>query len=167
MRIIGIDPGLEITGYGIIDVDMGDYGLIEAGMVRTKRKESMENRLKVIYEELNKIFEDFNPDIVVIEDLYSHYRHPKTAIIMGHARGIVYLLAALRGVPVKSYSSTKIKNSIVGYGRASKVQVKRMVKGVLNLPTIPGPDDVSDALAVALCHANASRLTLTQQEGAR
>ncbi len=160
MRILGIDPGLETTGYGIIDADKRDYRFIEAGAVRTKRRESMENRLKVIYEGLNKILEDFNPDVVVIEDLYSHYGHPKTAIIMGHARGVVYLIAGLKDIPVTSYSATRVKSSIVGYGRASKEQVKMMVKGVLNLPVVPEPDDVSDALAVALCHANVSRVTL-------
>ncbi len=160
MRILGIDPGLETTGYGIIDAGKRDYRLVDAGAVRTKRRESMENRLKVIYEGLNKILDDFNPDVVVIEDLYSHYGHPKTAIIMGHARGIVYLSAGLKEIPVTSYSATRVKSSIVGYGRASKEQVKMMVKGVLNLSVVPGPDDVSDALAVALCHANVSRLTL-------
>ncbi len=166
MRIIGIDLGLETTGYGIIDsiidTDSGDCRFIDAGTVRTNRKERMEHRLKTIYEELDRIFEDFSPDIVVIEDLYSHYRHPRTAIIMGHARGIVYLLAGVKEIPVISYSSTKVKSSIVGYGRAGKAQVRKMVKGMLNLPEVPAPDDVSDALAVALCHANAVRLRLNQ-----
>jgi crossover junction endodeoxyribonuclease RuvC len=149
---IGVDPGLGITGYGILEQINGQIIVKEAGCIRTNRKAPMENRIAEIYEGLNEIIAEFKPEQVVIEDLYSHYRHPKTAIIMGHARGAIYLSAAVAGLPVKSYGATMIKKSLTGNGRASKLQIQRMVKAKLGLPTMPEPPDVADALAVALCH---------------
>lgn len=149
---IGVDPGLGITGYGILEHLNGRIILKEAGCIRTNRKAPMENRIAEIYEGLNEIIAEFKPEQVVIEDLYSHYRHPKTAIIMGHARGAIFLSAATAGLPVKSYGATMIKKSLTGNGRASKLQIQRMVKAKLGLPKMPEPPDVADALAVALCH---------------
>jgi crossover junction endodeoxyribonuclease RuvC len=149
---IGVDPGLGITGYGILECFDGKTVLKEAGYIKTNRKAPMENRIAEIFEGLNEIIAEFKPEIVIIEDLYSHYRHPRTAIIMGHARGAVYLSAAASGLAVKSYGATMIKKSLTGNGRASKMQMQRMVKSKLGLKTIPEPPDVADALAVALCH---------------
>jgi crossover junction endodeoxyribonuclease RuvC len=149
---IGIDPGLGVTGYGVLECFDGKIILREAGYIRTNRKTPMENRIAEIYEGLNEVIAEFKPDKVIIEDLYSHYRHPKTAIIMGHARGAVYLSAASSGLTVKSYGATMIKKSLTGNGRASKLQIQRMVKSKLGLKAIPEPADVADALAVALCH---------------
>jgi len=150
---IGIDPGLGITGYGVLRSDGGGrIEVLEAGCIRTNRKAAMEDRIKEIYDGLREVIDEFKPEIVIIEDLYSHYRHPKTAIIMGHARGAVYLSAANAGLPVKSYAATMIKKSLTGNGRASKIQVQHMIKSKLGLPEIPEPADVADALAVALCH---------------
>jgi crossover junction endodeoxyribonuclease RuvC len=151
---IGVDPGLGTTGYGVLEYANERISLKEAGFIRTKRKDPMEHRIAEIYNGINEVIREFKPEIIVIEDLYSHYRHPKTAIIMGHARGAVYLSASTAGLPVKSYGATMVKKSLTGNGRASKIQVQRMVKSKLGLAAIPEPADVADALAVALCHIN-------------
>ncbi len=151
---IGIDPGLSITGYGVLEYVNRQVKIREAGCVRTKRSLPMEERLAEIYVGLNEVIEEFKPTSIIIEDLYSHYRHPKTAIIMGHARGAVYLSAAHTKIPVVSYGATMVKKSLTGNGRASKLQVQHMIKNNLGLDNIPEPPDVADALAVALCHIN-------------
>jgi len=152
MRILGIDPGLNITGYGILDTDGDALRVVEAGVVRTDRREPMEKRLHEISQGIGEIIKQFKPDAISIEDLYSHYGHPKTAIIMGHARGIIFLKAAEASVAVYPYAATKIKKSLTGNGRASKQQVQHMIRTTLGLAEIPEPPDVADALAVALCH---------------
>ena len=149
---IGVDPGLGITGYGVLEYCAGKINVLEAGCIRTNRKAAMAERIAEIYSGLNEIIEEFKPQTVIIEDLYSHYRHPKTAIIMGHARGAVYLSAANAKVPVISYGATMIKKSLTGNGRASKLQVQRMITSKLKLDAMPEPPDVADALAVAMCH---------------
>ncbi|MFC1553247.1 crossover junction endodeoxyribonuclease RuvC [candidate division KSB1 bacterium] len=154
MRILGIDPGLENTGYGCIEVLNNDIILNEAGVIKTKRNHALEVRLTSIFDNLCEIINEFNPDIVVIEELYSHYKHPKTAIIMGHARGAIILAAGKNSVGVVSYSANRIKKSLTGNGHASKEQVQMMIMSVLNLDSPPSPPDISDALAAALCHAN-------------
>jgi len=155
MRVLGIDPGLNITGYGILDDNNGDPKVIEAGVVRTTAKDDLCDRLHVISIELEAIIKQFEPDVVAIEDLYSHYGHPKTAIIMGHARGIVFLKAAEAGIKIIPYASTRVKNALTGNGRASKKQMQMMICSVLELGQIPEPPDAADALAVALCHCRA------------
>lgn len=153
MRIIGIDCGLNITGYGIIESDSWDPALVEAGVIRTKPNQPLEKRVMIIHRELSSIISEFNPDVMVVEDLYSHYSHPKTAIIMGHARGAVFLAAGQKGIPVINYGATHIKKALTGNGRATKEQVGVMVKELLNLKKEPKPVDVSDALACAITHA--------------
>jgi len=151
---VGIDPGLGITGYGVLELVNGTVKVKEAGCIRTKQKLPLENRLEEIYSGLNEVFKEFKPEFVVIEDLYSHYRHPKTAIIMGHARGAIFLSAASSKIPVVSYGATMIKKSLTGNGRASKSQMQQMIKNRLGLKKLPEPPDVADALAAALCHIN-------------
>ncbi len=151
---IGIDPGLGITGYGVLELVNGTVKVKEAGCIRTKQKLPLEKRLEEIYSGLNEVFKEFKPETVVIEDLYSHYRHPKTAIIMGHARGAIFLSAASSKIPVVSYGATMIKKSLTGNGRASKSQMQQMIKSRLGLKKLPEPPDVADALAAALCHIN-------------
>ena len=155
MRILGIDPGLNITGYGIIEISGDSVAVSEAGVVRTNAKDSMAERLLVIGRDIASVIDQFKPDAVAIEDLYSHYNHPRTAIIMGHARGIVFMKAAEAGIRIFPYSSTKVKNALTGNGRASKRQVQQMICSTLNLAGAPEPPDVADALAVALCHLRA------------
>lgn len=152
MRILGIDPGLNITGYGILDNNDRSVIVKEAGVIRTDAKEPLAVRLKEIGDSLEEIIEQFQPDAIAVEELYSHYDHPKTAIIMGHARGVIFLKAAEAGIKVFPYASTKVKNSLTGHGRATKRQMQSMIKSTFGLKEIPEPADAADALAVALCH---------------
>jgi crossover junction endodeoxyribonuclease RuvC len=155
MRILGIDPGLERTGYGVIETDdAAGPQLVEAGVVRTETKTPLEERLAEIESGLESVLSDFAPAAVAVEQLYSHYKHPRTAILMGHARGVIFLAAARAGLAVTSYSATRIKKALVGSGHASKHQVQRAIQSALGLKSVPEPPDVADALAVALCHAH-------------
>lgn len=154
MRILGIDPGLERTGYGIIDAPpAGTPRLVEAGVITTRPADALPARLMEIQSALAAVLAEFKPDAVAVEQLYSHYAHPRTAILMGHARGVVLLAAAEAGVAIESYSATHVKKSLIGSGHASKQQVQRAVQSVFRLVRAPQPPDVADALAVALCHA--------------
>lgn len=152
MKILGIDPGLNITGYGILNCEEDEIKVVEAGIIKPDSKLPTEKRLLEIGNELGAIIDQHKPDVMAVEELYSHYGHPKTAIIMGHARGVIFLKAAEANLTVAPYASTKVKNSLTGNGRASKEQVQLMIQTTLNLAYIPEPPDVADALAVALCH---------------
>lgn len=158
MRIVGIDPGLNITGYGVIETNgsSGEITLIEAGIVRTNAADSLANRLSEIGREMSGILEQFKPDSLAVEELYSHYGHPKTAIIMGHARGVIFLKAADAGITVFSYAATRVKNSLTGHGRATKAQMQAMICSTFGLRELPEPADAADALAIALCHYRAT-----------
>lgn len=156
-RIVGIDPGLNITGYGVIEPVGGRARLVEAGVIRTTPKSDLSARVREVYEGVAEIVEQYRPGVMVVEQLYAHYAHPRTAILMGHARGAIYLAASLRDVRVASYSATRIKKTITGHGRAGKEQVQRTVQQELALATPPEPVDVTDALAGALCHYFLSR----------
>lgn len=153
-RIMGIDPGLSVTGYGIIGATTREPTLIEAGVLRSRDKDPLEKRLLEIHRGMAEVLREFAPTIVVVEELYSKYAHPRTAILMGHARGVICVAAAEHGIPVISYAATRIKNSLTGNGRASKEQVQRMVQHTFGLNRAPHPPDVADALAIALCHHN-------------
>ncbi|MBN1292851.1 MAG: crossover junction endodeoxyribonuclease RuvC [Candidatus Latescibacteria bacterium] len=154
MKILGVDPGLQVTGYGLLDNQYGNPVLIEAGVIRSVSKQPLEQRLLDLYTGLNAILTEFRPDVLSVEELYSHYNHPRTAVIMGHARGIIFLTSGMQGIPVFSYSATRIKKSLTGSGHASKDQIARMICRVLQCEKIKGPGDVTDALAAALCHLN-------------
>lgn len=155
MIILGIDPGLQITGYGVLESNGFKIGVIEAGIIKTRMNDNFEHKLNEIFSEVGKIIKQFKPDYIAIEELYSHYAHPKTAIIMGHARGAVFLQASQRKVPIVSYASTRIKKSLTGNGRASKSQMRRMIKSTLSLKDELFSPDTADALAAAVCHHNA------------
>ena len=152
IRILGIDPGLNITGYGVLEV--GDAGprLCEAGIVRGKTRDSLTARLVEIHQGVADVIANFHPAVMALEELYSHYKRPRTAILMGHARGVICLAATLAGVPVVHYSATQVKKILTGSGRAPKSQVQRAIQRELSLPQLPDPPDVADALAIALCH---------------
>ncbi len=154
MRILGIDPGLGITGYGCISMSDSGLELVEAGVIRTKKTDQLPQRLTVLFDNISELLKDVNPDVVVIEELYSHYNHPRTAIIMGHARGTLLLAAGRKNIDVVSYGANRIKKSLTGNGHASKEQMQLMIKSLLELDEPPKPPDVADALAVALCHIN-------------
>ncbi len=157
MRILGVDPSLNTTGYGVIDIDGGVPRVVEAGFVRTDSSQSLEQRILKIYEGISEVLEAQSPDAMAVEELYSSYRNPKTALLMAHARGCILLAASRRGIPVASYLPTRVKMAVTGNGRASKEQVASAVCFHLSLSERPTPADVTDALAAALCHAHTLR----------
>jgi crossover junction endodeoxyribonuclease RuvC len=154
MRILGIDPGLQVCGYACLETSADGEKLIEAGVIQTDNDLTIEKRLNQIAEDTESLLEKFGPEIVAVEELYSHYAHPRTAILMGHARGVILQSCAKAGIEIKSFSATRIKKSITGNGRASKEQMQRTIQRILSLPDLPEPSDVADAVAAALCCAN-------------
>jgi crossover junction endodeoxyribonuclease RuvC len=154
MKILGIDPGLQVCGYAVIEADRNRFKLLEAGVCRTNSKLPIEKRLVQIAQDISSLLEKFRPACVAVEDLYSHYAHPKTAILMGHARGVILAQACKDGIDVKSFAATRVKKSLTGNGRASKQQIQRSIKSFLGLAKMPEPADVADAIAVAMCCAN-------------
>ena len=159
MRILGVDPGLIRTGYGIIDAkDYSNLKLVEAGIVKTSSKDNISARLKDIYNNLTDIVKEYKPEIIVLEKIYSHYKHPATAILMGHARGTVCLLSGISNIPLINYPATRIKKAVTGSGRATKEQVQLTVKALLNLKATPKTFDMSDALAIAISYVYIERI---------
>lgn len=156
MRVIGIDPGLNITGYGVLDFEASGVSLVEAGICSTRQRDDIAIRVRSLHEDLLAVMRELKPDAAAIEQLYSHYAHPRTSILMGHARGVILLSAAMCDIPVTSYSATMIKRSLTGNGHAQKSQVQHMIAVTLGLPAPPEPPDVADALAAALCHINST-----------
>jgi crossover junction endodeoxyribonuclease RuvC len=154
MRVLGIDPGLQVCGYAVIDVAEAEENLVEAGVLRTESGLPIEAKLNQIAVDTQMLLNRFGPQVVAVEELYSHYAHPKTAILMGHARGVILQKCAEAGVEVRSFSATRIKKCITGNGRASKEQMQRAIQTTLSLPRLPEPADVADAIAAALCCAN-------------
>jgi crossover junction endodeoxyribonuclease RuvC len=157
MRILGVDPGLNTTGYGVLEFTGRQPRLVEAGVVKSKASGSLAERVKEIHEGIADVIAGLKPEVLAIEELYSHYERPTTAILMGHARGVIILAAADAGIPVVSYPATQVKKTITGNGHAAKWQMQEAIKRELNLPTLPEPPDVADALAIALCHCYLSR----------
>ena len=154
MRVLGIDPGLNTTGYGLLETGDEKPKLIEAGEIKSTRSLPLEERLYELFTGLEEVLKEFQPDVLVVEELYSHYKHPKTAVIMGHVRGVFFLVAGIAGIPVFSYSATRIKKSLTGAGHADKEQIARMISVSLDCGEIHGRFDVTDAIATALCHIN-------------
>jgi crossover junction endodeoxyribonuclease RuvC len=150
--LLGIDPGLRVTGYGVLSAEAGKIAVVEAGVVRSTDGRPMEKRLLELFTGIAEVIEEFRPHSIGVEQLYAAYRHPRTAILMGHARGAVFLAAARAGVPVVSYTPARIKKNLTGNGRADKSQMQRAVQAALKLRELPRPPDVADALAAALCH---------------
>jgi crossover junction endodeoxyribonuclease RuvC len=157
VRILGIDPGLNTTGYGVLEFANGQPRLIEAGVVRGKAGASVAHRVQEIHEGVADVITSLEPEVLAIEELYTHYDRPTTAILMGHARGVIVLAAAQAGIEVVSYPATQIKKTITGNGHAAKWQIQEAIRRELNLPAVPEPPDVADALAIALCHCYLNR----------
>ena len=158
MRLLGIDPGLHITGYGLVSVGSPSatgsrLKLIEAGIIRTAPKDLLGGKLRTIFRQMTSIIEEFDPGVVVIEKLYSHYANPLTAIGMGHARGVICLAAALKDIPMVDIASTHAKKAVMGQGHGSKAQMQRMVQQQLSLKSLPEPADVADALGLTIAYA--------------
>jgi len=160
MRVLGIDPGLQCTGYGLIEVKSGRMVLLEAGVIRSSHKEPLSLRLEKIYKGLCQIIEIYRPQVIALEELYSHYQHPRTAILMAHARGAICLLAAQSRIAVAGYAAKRVKKAVTGAGGAKKLQVQRVIKEMLGLKKDPAPYDVADALALAITHINATKRQL-------
>jgi len=162
-KILGIDPGLNTTGYGVIDVSSGKVRLLEAGIVRSQSKH-LAAKVGEIYSGVREVIEMLSPDVVAMEQLYTHYDRPTTAILMGHARGCICLAADQSKIEVVSYGATKVKKMLTGSGRATKDQMQRAIKLELGLEKYPEPPDVADALAIALCHFYHGRLGVKMPE---
>jgi crossover junction endodeoxyribonuclease RuvC len=156
-RILGVDPGLNITGYAVLERGERGPRVCEAGVVRGRTRESLTARLAEIHAGIVDVIAAMRPAAMAVEQLYSHYERPRTAILMGHARGVICLAAAQAGIPVVHYSATQVKKILTGTGRAPKSQIQRAVQRELALPQLPEPPDVADALAIALCHYHLAR----------
>jgi crossover junction endodeoxyribonuclease RuvC len=155
--VLGIDPGLDTTGYAVLELGGTVPRVHEAGIIRTTPDESLESRIEQIYDGVREIITGFHPAAMAVEQLHSTYAHPQTAILMGHARGVICLAATQETVPIASYRPTRVKKLLTGSGRASKAQMQRAVQQLLRLRAIPEPADVADAIAVALCHLHTVR----------
>jgi crossover junction endodeoxyribonuclease RuvC len=157
IRILGVDPGSGATGYGIIETDGTDHRAVLFGAIRTPARKPFHQRLFHIYGELSRILSRERADVLAIEDVF-YATNVQSALRLGHARGIPLLIAAQKGLPVFEYTPLEVKSAVVGYGRAEKSQVQAMVQMLLRLPEAPSPDDASDALAVAICHAHRMKI---------
>lgn len=153
MIILGIDPGIAIVGYGIIQCKGNNFKVMDYGAITTDSKMIFPERLKKVYDELTDIIIKYKPDDFAIEELF-HNKNAKTVMKVGQARGVEILAAINQNIPIYEYTPLQIKQAVVGYGRAEKHQVQQMVKLLLNLDEIPKPDDVADALAVAITHGS-------------
>lgn len=155
MRILGIDPGLRLTGFGVVDVKPGsiDPTLVEAGVIKLNAKTSVADRLAQLADDLNGIIGQVKPDHLAVEKIYSHYAHPRTAIIMAHARGVILLCAKQADLTIQELAATEVKKALTGNGHASKQQMQLAVQAQFRLPHPPSPPDVADAIAIATCHA--------------
>ena len=162
MDVCGVDPGLATTGYAVLAVDAERVVIRDAGVCRTDDDAALPDRLSQLENDFAELLGQWHPIAMGVEHLYAHYRHPRTAILMGHARGVLLSTAARFGVPVHDFSATQVKRYLTGNGRASKAQMQRAVKAALGLPQLPEPSDVADALAVGLCCIEALRSQKTQ-----
>ncbi|HOK40604.1 MAG TPA: crossover junction endodeoxyribonuclease RuvC [bacterium] len=156
MRVIGIDPGLERTGYGIIEEINNNLKVLDYGLIKTSANKRFEERLLYLHNELEEKLKVFRPDVSVIEDLF-FCKNIKTAFIVGQARGVVLLTCANYGLKYEHFTPLQVKQAVVGYGNADKNQVQQMIKILLNLKEIPKPDDVADALALAITYLNSKK----------
>ena len=156
MKILGIDPGIAIMGYGVVDFDGNKVKVIENGVITTSSKTKTPERLEILYDNLDEIIKEFQPDEFAIEELFFN-QNVKTAITVGHARGVQILCAQENNLPIYEYTPLQIKQAVTGYGRADKKQMQLTITKLLNLKEIPKPDDAADALSVALCHALSQR----------
>ena len=156
MRILGIDTGFAITGFSVIDYEGNKFKLITSGAILTEAHTSFPLRLEQIYNQLNQIITEYKPDAMAIEELFFN-NNAKTAINVAQARGVILVTAKLNKVPIYEYTPLQVKQAVVGYGRADKMQVQRMVKMILNEENLPKLDDTTDSMAMAICHAHSSK----------
>lgn len=153
MRVIGIDPGTAIVGYGIIDYNKNKYSIVDYGVILTSKDLSTEERLEIVYNEMDKILRKYEPEFMAIEDLF-YFKNNKTVISVAQARGVILLAGKQNNIPMSNYTPLQVKIGITGYGKADKKQVQLMVQKFLGLSEIPKPDDAADALAICITHIN-------------
>ena len=156
MKILGIDPGFAIVGYSVIEYVGNKFKLITSGAIETKAHESFPLRLEKIYTDLNEIIQMYKPDVMSIEELFFN-TNVKTAINVAQARGVLLVGARINKVPIYEYTPLQIKQAVVGYGRADKMQVQRMVKMILKAENLPKLDDITDSMAIGICHAHSAK----------
>ena len=161
MRILGIDPGYGITGFGLIDAQRGQYHLLNCGAITTPPNTDFSWRLEVIYNDMVQLLQTTQPEAVAIEELFFGH-NVTTGINVAQSRGVILLAIQQAGIPVSEYKPMQVKQSVVGYGNATKHQVQDMTRRLLHLQALPKPDDAADAIAIALCHARTSTSLLAQ-----
>ncbi len=162
MRILGIDPGVAIVGFGVIESEKNKQSLVRCGVITTPAHTQLSSRLNSIYMDLQQLIETFQPDAIAVEELFFN-TNITTGISVAQARGVILLACYQSGVPVFEYTPLQVKQAVVGYGRAEKNQVMDMVKRILRLQDVPRPDDAADAVAIALCHARSATSLLSQK----
>jgi crossover junction endodeoxyribonuclease RuvC len=158
MDVCGIDPGLDTSGYAVVRAAPGgSLTILDAGVCRTDSDSALAVRLAQLDRDFEALLEQWPVEVVAVEQLYAHYKHPRTAVLMGHARGVIILAAARRGIEVRDFGATQVKKYLTGNGRAGKAQVQRAVMAAYGLTQAPEPHDVADALAIAFCCLQAGR----------
>ncbi len=155
LRILGLDPGIAIVGFGVIEAQRGQFHSLTYGAIRTEAGLPLSERLEIIYNDLNSLLDSLQPEAVAIEELFFN-TNITTGISVAHGRGILLLACRQKSIPIFEYTPLQVKQSVVGYGRAEKKQVQEMTKQLLGLSAVPKPDDTADALAMAICHAHSS-----------
>jgi crossover junction endodeoxyribonuclease RuvC len=159
-RVLGIDPGLNVTGYAVVEPSSTGPQVVEAGVIRpAARHAAMGQRLAYLYDGIEETLGKYAPEALAIERVHSHVKHPRTSILMAHARGVIVLAAAARGIPVYGYAASRVKKTLTGSGRAPKPQMQHAIMTELRLDRLPEPHDLADACALALCHLYVSRNT--------
>ena len=161
MRILGLDPGIAIVGFGVIEAQKGQFHSVTYGAIRTAAGLPLSQRLEIIYNDLTTLLDSLQPDAVAVEELFFN-TNITTGISVAQGRGILLLCCRQKSIPIYEYTPLQVKQSVVGYGRAEKRQVMEMVRRLLHLEEIPKPDDAADALAIALCHGRAATSLLFQ-----
>jgi crossover junction endodeoxyribonuclease RuvC len=163
MRVLGIDPGTAITGYGLVEEVRGDLKLLAFGVIRTPANQPLPRRLQLIYRAVSDLAQEWEPEAAAVEELFFS-RNVRTAMSVGQARGVTLLALADAGLDVAEYTPLVIKQAVTGYGSADKAQMQEMVRLLLELAEVPRPDDAADALAVAICHLHSARLAALSEE---
>lgn len=166
MFVLGIDPGTAICGYGLVKGVGNRLQLVDHGALRTGADMPMDRRLALLYDGISRLISLHKPDCLAVEELFFN-KNVRTALSVGQARGVVLLAGAKANLPVYEYTPLQVKQAVVGYGRADKNQIQQMVKVLLNLPAVPKPDDVADALAIAICHIHSVKVGNVLEGGRR